>query len=245
MVFDLAARNDIRLGHDSPAALARAYQLTDLASFLAVYYDNMSVLRTARDFADLAEAYLRQAAGQGVVHAEIFFDPQAHTSRGVALSEVMAGLRDGLAGSEERFGITTGLIACFLRDEGADAAMAYFRDLAPYRDQLLGVGLDSAEVGFPPELFRHVFDAARGEGLHLVAHAGEEGPPDYIWQALDVLGVERIDHGVRCLEDDRLVDRLRADRIPLTVCPSSNVKLGVCADWADVPVRTMLQRGWW
>jgi adenosine deaminase len=243
MVFELAARNDIRLRHDSPAELARAYQFTDLSSFLAIYYDNMSVLRRAQDFADLAEAYLRRAAGQGVVHAEIFFDPQAHTSRGVALAEVMAGLRAGLDGSLERFGITTGLIACFLRDEGADAAMACFRDLAGYRDQLLGVGLDSAEVGFPPELFRQVFDAARSEGLHLVAHAGEEGPPDYIFQALDVLGVERIDHGVRCLEDDRLVDRLRADRIPLTVCPSSNVKLGVFADWADVPVRTMLQRG--
>src|SRR5579875_356963 len=168
MVFALAARNDVALRHQSPSVLQKEYEFTDLASFLALYYENMLVLRTAEDFADLAESYLRKAAEQGVVHAEIFFDPQAHMSRGVALSEVMAGLTDGLAGSQERFGISTGLIACFLRDEGPDAAMACFRELLPHREHLLGVGLDSAEVGFPPELFREVFDAARSVGLHLV-----------------------------------------------------------------------------
>jgi adenosine deaminase len=243
LAFELAARNGVALSHPTPEALAAAYKFTSLASFLDIYYQNMAVLRRAADFADLTEAYLRRAAGQGVRHAEIFFDPQAHLGRGVPLAELMAGLTEALSTSEERFGISTGLIACFLRDQGAEAAMDCLRELKPYRDRLIGVGLDSAETGYPPRAFRAVFDAAAADGLHRVAHAGEEGPPDYIWQALDELGAERIDHGVRCLEDPALVERLRAQAVPLTVCPMSNLRLRVCASWADVPVGRMLGHG--
>jgi adenosine deaminase len=243
LAFRLATRNGVTLSHPSPEALAAAYNFTSLASFLDIYYQNMAVLRGAADFADLAEAYLRRAAEQGVRHAEIFFDPQAHLGRGVPMAEIMAGLTGPLSASAGRFGISTGLIACFLRDLGADAAMDCLRELMPYRDRLTGVGLDSAETGYPPRDFRAVFQAAAAEGLHRVAHAGEEGPPDYIWQALDELGAERIDHGVRCLEDPALVARLRAEAVPLTVCPMSNLRLRVCASWADHPVGPMLGHG--
>jgi adenosine deaminase len=243
LVFRLAARNGIALPHRSPQALAAAYEFTSLSSFLAIYYQNMAVLRQAEDFADMTEAYLRRAAGQGVKHAEIFFDPQAHLSRGVPLAEVMAGLTAHLPAAADRFGVSAALIPCFLRDLGAEAAMECLRALLPYRDQFIGVGLDSAEVGHPPAAFREVFLAARAEGLHRVAHAGEEGPPDYIWQALDELGVERIDHGVRCLEDPVLVARLAAEEVPLTVCPLSNLRLRVCAGWPEHPVARMAGSG--
>ena len=231
------------LPYAGPAELAAAYKFTSLQSFLDLYYANMAVLRRAADFADLAQAYLGRAAAQGVRHAEIFFDPQAHLARGVPLAEVMRGLGDGLAAGSERFGVTTGLIACFLRDAGPCEALDCLHQLLAYRGQIIGVGLDSAEVGHPPELFAEVFALAAREGLHRVAHAGEEGPPDYIWQALDVLGAERIDHGVRCLEDPVLVRRLAADQVPLTVCPLSNLRLQVARSWAEVPVREMLAAG--
>jgi adenosine deaminase len=239
LVFRLAARNGVTLSHPGPQELAAAYEFTSLQSFLSIYYQNMAVLRRAEDFADMTEAYLRKAASQGVRHAEIFFDPQAHLSRGVPLPELMAGLGAHLPGSATRFGVSAFLIPCFLRDLGAEAAMDCLRALMPYRGQFVGVGLDSAEVGYPPAAFREVFLAARAEGLHRVAHAGEEGPPAYIWQALDELGAERIDHGVRCLEDPALVARLAADAVPLTVCPLSNLRLRVCAGPADLPVPRM------
>ena len=243
LAFQLAGRNGVVLPYAGPADLAAAYKFSSLQSFLDLYYANMAVLRCAADFADLAEAYLARAAGQGVRHAEIFFDPQAHQARGVPLAEVMRGLGDGLAAGGERFGVTTGLIACFLRDAEPAGALDCLHQLLAYRSQIIGVGLDSAEVGYPPELFAEVFATAAREGLHRVAHAGEEGPPEYIWQALDVLGAERIDHGVRCLEDPALVRRLAADQVPLTVCPLSNLRLQVARSWAEVPVREMLAAG--
>lgn len=243
LVFRLAARNDVALSHRSPRELAAAYEFSSLSSFLAIYYQNMAVLRRAGDFADMTEAYLRKAASQGVRHAEIFFDPQAHLSRGVPLAELMAGLAEHLPAAPSRFGISAALIPCFLRDLGPEAAMDCLRALLPYRGQFVGVGLDSAEVGYPPAAFREVFRAAAAEGLHRVAHAGEEGPPEYIWQALDELGAERIDHGVRCLEDPALVARLAAGAVPLTVCPLSNLRLRVCPGWADLPVARMLGSG--
>lgn len=239
LVFRLAARNGVTLGHRSPRELAAAYEFTSLQSFLAIYYQNMAVLRRAEDFADMTEAYLRKAASQGVRHAEIFFDPQAHLSRGVPLPELMAGLGTHLPAAPSRFGVSAFLIPCFLRDLGAEAAMDCLRSLMPYRSQFVGVGLDSAEVGYPPAGFREVFKAAAAEGLHRVAHAGEEGPPEYVWQALDELGAERIDHGNRALEDPALVARLAAEAVPLTVCPLSNLRLRVCAGWADLPVARM------
>ena len=240
LVFRLARRNDVPLRFASPEALAGAYRFTSLQSFLDIYYENMAVLRQAEDFTELADDYLRRAREQGVRHAEIFFDPQAHRSRGVSAQALMTGLGESLSKSLDRFGISTGLILCFLRDQGGEAAMECLREFLPYQDQLLGVGLDSAEVGHPPSDFRAVFEVARAEGLHLVAHAGEEGPPEYVWQALDLLGVERIDHGVRCLEDPDLVRRLRDEAVPLTLCPLSNLRLKVFDSWEQFPLRRML-----
>jgi adenosine deaminase len=227
MLFELAQRNDVALRFRSVEELRAAYSFTDLQSFLDLYYEATGVLRTAEDFYDLTSAYLERASADGVRRAEIFFDPQAHTERGVAIATVVEGIDRALAHGRERLGISTGLILCFLRHLPARAAMATLEAALPFRDRLLGVGLDSTEVGNPPERFAEVFARARAEGLHVVAHAGEEGPPDYVWQALDVLGAERIDHGVRAAEDPRLVQRLVAERIPLTVCPLSNVRLRV------------------
>ena len=240
MAFALAARNGIALPYADVAALTRAYAFTDLGSFLALYYRCMDVLRTAQDFHDLAEAYLVRAEADGVRHAEIFFDPQAHLNRGVPLTEVMTGLTSATTG---RPGLSVSLIACFLRDLGPDAAMRTLEELAPYASLLVGVGLDSAEVGHPPAAFREVFAAAAQLGLRLVAHAGEEGPPDYIWQAIDVLGVERVDHGIRAAEDVALMRRLARDAIALTVCPLSNVKLGCVPDLSAHPLPTLLDNG--
>lgn len=243
LAFRLAERNGIDLPYRDVESLRAQYNFQDLQSFLDLYYALMDVLRTEQDFTDLADAYLRKAHEQGVRHAEIFFDPQAHTTRGVPLSIVLNGLNAALANSRQRHGVSTGLILCFLRDQSPRSAMDTLEQALDYRDLIIGVGLDSAEVGNPPSLFREVFDRAAGEGLHRVAHAGEEGPPDYIRQALDLLGVERIDHGVRCLEDAELVDRLRVRQVPLTVCPLSNVKLRVVPELARHPLPTMLDAG--
>lgn len=240
LAFTLAARNGVTLPWPNVTALANAYAFSDLGSFLAVYYRCMDVLRTARDFHDLAAAYLLRAEADGVRHAEIFFDPQAHLNRGVALAEVMAGLTSATTG---RPGLTVGLIACFLRDLGPADAMRTLEQLAPYSAQLVGVGLDSAELGHPPGAFRAVFEAAAGLGLRLVAHAGEEGPPDYIWQAIDILGVERVDHGIRAVEDAALMRRLARDAIALTICPLSNVKLGCVPTLSAHPLPTLLEHG--
>lgn len=243
LIFALAERNRMHLPYNDLADLESRYEFTDLQSFLDLYYANMAVLRTAEDFADLTRDYLRRAAAAGVRHAEIFFDPQAHVSRGVPLQVVLDGIVDALTASEREFDISSGLIASFLRDQPVHDAEEVLAELLRLGAPILGVGLDSAEVGYPPTLFEDVFARARAEGLHVVAHAGEEGPPEYIWQALDLLGAERIDHGVRCLEDPALVQRLVDEEIPLTVCPLSNVRLRVVDSLDQHPLRTMLQAG--
>jgi adenosine deaminase len=243
MAMRLAARNGVTLRHRDVDSLARAYDFSDLSSFLGLYYECMSVLRTADDFHDLAAAYLSRARADGVVRAEVFFDPQAHLSRGVALAEVIGGLASAAREQQAVGGPSVALIACILRDRGAAEAMRTLEALADWREDVVALGLDSAEVGYPPSDFVEVFDAAAGLGLRRVAHAGEEGPPDYIWQALDLLGVERIDHGIRCMEDDALVRRLAADRVPLTVCPLSNVRLRCIDTLIEHPLPRMLEAG--
>src|SRR5919112_1242191 len=201
MMFEIAARNGVRLRYDSVEEVRQAYDFADLQSFLDLYYEGTQVLLYERDFYELTFAYLRKAASQGVRHAEIFFDPQAHTDRGVNLGTVITGIRRALLDGRRRLGVSSHLILCFLRHLSADEAMETLRQALPYRDRIVGVGLDSTEVGHPPEGFRAVFEEAARHGFHRVAHAGEGGPPEYIRQALDELGAERIDHGVRCVED--------------------------------------------
>ncbi|MDR8409035.1 adenosine deaminase [Nonomuraea sp. 3-1Str] len=239
LVVELARRNGVELPTFDTEEIRSRYDFADLQSFLDVYYDNLAVLRTDQDFHDLAAAYLRRAEQQGVRHAEIFFDPQAHLTRGVPLEAVFSGL----AAAFDESPVSTALILCFLRDRGAEEAETVLRAALPYRERFIGVGLDSAEVGHPPSLFRRVFDIAAGEGLRRVAHAGEEGGPDYVWEALDVLKVERVDHGIRAMEDPKLVARLREERIPLTVCPLSNVRLRVVPTLRDHILPAMLDEG--
>jgi len=239
LVFELAARNRVTLPFADIDDLRSRYVFDDLQSFLNLYYAAMDVLRTAQDFTDLARAYLRRAQEQGVRHVEMFFDPQPHLDRNVPIEAVIDGLRAGLD-EVVHAGMSGGLILCFLRDRGPDDATAVLKSAGSRIDSLIGVGLDSAEVGHPPGPFRTVYAAARDLGLHTVAHAGEEGPPSYVWEALDVLGVERIDHGIRAMEDPHLVRRLRRDRTPLTVCPLSNVRLGAVAQLRVHPLAQML-----
>ncbi|MEU1194814.1 adenosine deaminase [Streptomyces sp. NPDC005813] len=243
LAFALAARNGVTLPYEDTEELRKAYLFDDLQSFLNLYYELMAVLRTEQDFADLADAYLERAAAQGVRHAEIFFDPQAHIARGVEMGTVVDGLWRALEHSEEKHGVSTQLIMCFLRDESAESAMATLEAAKPHLDRITGVGLDSAEVGHPPAKFREVYEAAAALGLRRVAHAGEEGPPEYITEALDVLGVERVDHGLRCMEDPQLVERLVRERVPLTLCPLSNVRLRAVRVLEDHPLRAMLDAG--
>ncbi|HKJ95354.1 MAG TPA: adenosine deaminase [Gammaproteobacteria bacterium] len=243
MMFDLADRNRVELSYPSVEAIRAAYDFEDLQSFLDLYYQGMAVLRTERDFEELTRAYLRRCAAENIVHTEMFFDPQAHTERGIPLETVIDGVLAGMAGGEGDFGVTSALILCFLRHLSEDSARNTLAQARPYLDRLAGVGLDSAEAGNPPEKFTHVFREARELGLPVVAHAGEEGPADYIWQALEGLQVRRIDHGVRCTEDDRLVEYLAAHRIPLTVCPLSNIKLRVFDRLADHNLASLLERG--
>ncbi|MFJ2715835.1 adenosine deaminase [Streptomyces sp. NPDC087437] len=243
LAFELAARNGVELPYADTDALREAYRFEDLQTFLNLYYELMAVLRTERDFEDLADAYLARAAAQGVRHAEIFFDPQAHLARGVGMGTVVDGLWRALGRSQEKHGVSTRLIMCFLRDESAESAMGTLEAAKPYLDRIAGIGLDSAEAGHPPAKFREVYEAAAALGLRRVAHAGEEGPPEYIAQALDVLGVERVDHGLRCMEDPELVARLVRDRIPLTLCPLSNVRLRAVGTLADHPLPAMLDAG--
>jgi adenosine deaminase len=242
LMFELARRNGVSFPYADADAVRRAYNFSNLQSFLDLYYQACSVLIQERDFYELTTAYLSRARAQGVRHVEIFFDPQTHTARGVAFETVVGGIARALAEARQ-LGMTSHLIMCFLRDLSADDAMATLEQAIPHRDVIFAVGLDSAEVGNPPEKFRDVFARASSAGFRAVAHAGEEGPPEYIWQALDLLGAERIDHGVRCLEDRSLVQRLEADRTPLTVCPFSNVKLRVVDTLEQHPLATMLERG--
>lgn len=227
LIFQLAQRNGVPLAYASVEDLRRAYAFTDLQSFLDIYYAGASVLLNEQDFYDMTWAYLERARADNVRHAEIFFDPQTHTERGVAFGTVYQGITRALDHARREWGMTGGLILCFLRHLSEEEAFATLEQALPYRQGLLGVGLDSSERGHPPEKFARVFARCRELGLHIVAHAGEEGPPEYIYSALDVLRAERIDHGVRCVEDDALVQRLAREKMPLTVCPLSNIKLCV------------------
>ena len=243
LMFALGERHGIDLPYSDVEAARRAYVFDDLQSFLDLYYAGCSVLRNAEDFYDLTRAYLDRAAADGVRHTEIFFDPQTHTERGVPFAAVMDGLTSGLADGGQALGMTSRLIMCFLRHLSADAAMATLEASLPFRDSIVAVGLDSSEAGHPPSKFAAVFDRARAEGFLTVAHAGEEGPPEYIREAVDQLGVTCIDHGVRILEDPDLVARFVEEQIPLTVCPLSNVKLRVVPTLADHPLKRMLEAG--
>ena len=243
LAFRLARKHGIVLPHETVDDLRRAYQFPNLQSFLDVYYAGADVLRDQDDFHALTQAYLRKAQNQGVVHVEMFFDPQTHTARGVELSTVLLGLRRALKEAEREFGLTSRLILCFLRHLNAADAMRTLEDALPYKEFITGVGLDSSEARHPPSKFAAVFDRARREGLLAVAHAGEEGPPAYIYEALDILQVQRIDHGVRCEEDPALVRRLVHERIPLTVCPLSNVRLNVFAAIEAHNLKRLLDRG--
>ena len=243
MMFALARRNGVVLGYSSVEEAREAYDFSDLQSFLDLYYEGMKVLLHERDFYELTLAYLEKAASQGVRHAEIFFDPQAHTGRGVAFETAIKGIRRALLDGGRRFGVSSRLILCFLRHLSADEAMQTLREALPYEGWISGVGLDSSEVGHPPEDFEAVFEEAARHGFLRVAHAGEEGPPEYIRQALNSLGAERIDHGVRCMEDPKLVERLKDERVPLTVCPLSNVRLRVFSSIEEHPLKRMLGAG--
>jgi len=242
LIFQLARRNGVSLPYASVEALRRAYAFTNLQSFLDIYYAGASVLLKEQDFHDMAWAYLERAAADNVLRAEIFFDPQTHTARGVAMETVINGLHRACRGAR-RLGVDAELILCFLRHLSEEEAFATLEQALPFRDRFIGVGLDSSEVGHPPEKFARVFAECRRHGLHLVAHAGEEGPPAYIWSALDVLKVERIDHGVQAARDPALVKRLADERIPLTVCPLSNLKLCVFPSLREHNLRQLLDAG--
>ena len=243
LAFRLAQKHGVALPYGSVAELRAAYDFTDLQSFLTLYYALADVLQDADDFYELALSYLQRAHEQGVVHAEIFFDPQTHTARGIAFATVVEGLSRALAEAERRFGMTYRLIACILRHLSAAEAMDTLHEVLEYREIIGAVGLDSSEVGHPPSKFAEVFEHARTQGLLTVAHAGEEGPPDYIYEALDLLAVERIDHGVRCEEDPALMQRLVREQVALTVCPLSNVKLGVFDDIEQHNLKRLLEAG--
>lgn len=243
LMFELAGRNGIDLPHPDVASVRAAYDFTNLQSFLDLYYAGCSVLVTEQDFYDLTWAYLVRAAEENITHVEPHFDPQTHTERGIHFGTVAAGILRALDDGQQQFGISYRLIMSFLRDMSPASAMSTLECAGRYRHRIAGVGLDSAELGHPPDDFEDVFAAAREAGYHVVAHAGEEGPPSYITGALDVLGAERIDHGVRCLEDPMLTARLAMDRVPLTVCPLSNVRLRVVKDMAHHPLRTMMDAG--
>ncbi len=243
LMFSLARRNQIDLPYDSVEALREAYNFSNLQSFLDIYYAGACVLREARDFEDMARAYLERAAADNVVHAEIFFDPQTHTARGVPMDNVINGLHRACERAREEQGVKAALILCFLRHLSEEEAFETLEQALPLRDKFIGVGLDSSEVGHPPEKFARVFARCRELGLHLVAHAGEEGPPQYVWTALDLLKVERIDHGVQSAKDPALMQRLARDRIPLTVCPLSNLKLRVVPELAAHNIGKLLDAG--
>ena len=240
LIFELARKNGVALAYPDVESLRAAYAFTDLQSFLDIYYAGASVLLHESDFEAMAMAYFRRAAADNVVHAEIFFDPQTHTARGVAMAAVIEGLAAARERARRELGLSSELILCFLRHLSEEDAIATLEQALPWRQHFIGVGLDSSERGHPPEKFARVFARAGELGLHRVAHAGEEGPPAYIESALDILHVERIDHGVRCLEDPALVRRLARQRTPLTVCPLSNVKLCVYGDMADHSLAELL-----
>jgi adenine deaminase len=243
LIFALARRNGVSLPYATVEALRAAYAFTDLQSFLNIYYAGASVLLHEADFYDMAWAYFERAHADHVIRAELFFDPQTHTSRGVSMATVVQGLSRACADAQSRLGISAGLILCFLRHLSEADAFETLEAALPYREHFIGVGLDSSELGHPPEKFERVFARCRELGLHTVAHAGEEGPPEYMWQAIDLLQVQRIDHGVACLQDPLLVAELAHTGLPLTVCPLSNLKLCVVPELRQHPLKKMLDAG--
>ena len=243
LMFQLAERNRIQLPWDNVETLRSAYAFNNLQEFLDIYYQGANVLQTEQDFYDLTWAYLKKCEEQNVIHVEPFFDPQTHTERGIPMEVAITGISEALADARDMLGISSGLILSFLRHLSEEDAFATLQQAMPFRDLFFAVGLDSSEMGHPPSKFTQVFAKARAEGLLAVAHAGEEGPPEYVWQALDLLKVSRIDHGVRAWEDPRLVARLIEEQIPLTVCPLSNTKLRVYQDMSDHPILEMLEQG--
>ncbi|WP_180050097.1 MULTISPECIES: adenosine deaminase [unclassified Acinetobacter] len=243
LMFAIAQRNNIAIPYQSVEELKEAYNFHNLQSFLDIYYAGANVLIHEQDFYDLAWAYFEKCAEDHVVHTEMFFDPQTHTDRGVAFETVLNGLQRACDDAKTKLGISSHLIMCFLRHLSEDAAFATLEQALPYKDQIIGVGLDSSEVGHPPSKFERVFAKAREAGFLIVAHAGEEGPAEYVWEALDLLKVNRVDHGVRSEEDPALMQRLIAEKMPLTVCPLSNLKLCVVKDMAEHNIRRLLQQG--
>ena len=243
LMFAIAQRNQIEIPYKSVEEVKRAYNFHNLQSFLDIYYAGANVLIVEQDFYDLAMAYFEKCAADHVVHTEIFFDPQTHTDRGVAFATVINGLQRACDDAKVKFGITSHLIMCFLRHLSEEAAFATLEQALPYKDQIIAVGLDSSEVGHPPSKFERVFAKAREAGFLIVAHAGEEGPSAYVWEALDLLKVNRVDHGVRSEEDPALMQRLIAEKMPLTVCPLSNLKLCVVNDMAEHNIKRLLQQG--
>lgn len=243
LMFRLAQRNNVSLPYASVDEVREAYNFSDLQSFLNLYYQGMAVLQTPKDFHDLAMDYFQRAASEGVVHVDLSFDPQAHLKRGVGLDVQMDGLLGAMKQAEQELGLTSALILSFLRDEPVESAADVLEQATPWLSNIRAVGLDSAELGYPPGPFAEIFRRARDLGIPGVAHAGEEGPPEYIHSALNDLKVIRVDHGVRCLEDPELVHRLRDQRIPLTVCPLSNVRLKVVAQMVEHPLPRLLEEG--
>jgi adenosine deaminase len=243
LIFEMSRRNGVVIPYKTVEELRRAYAFTNLQSFLDIYYAGASVLLKEQDFYDMAMAYLRRAKADNVVHAEIFFDPQTHTQRGVAMRTVIDGLHRASVDAASQLGVDSSLILCFLRHLPQEDAFETLEEALPLQGKFIGVGLDSSEVGHPPEKFAKVFARCRELGLHLVAHAGEEGPPQYVWTALDLLKVERVDHGVQSSKDPALMARLAKDRIPLTVCPLSNLKLCVFPKLEDHNIRQLLEAG--
>jgi len=243
LMFALAERNGIEIPYASVEEVRAAYAFSNLQDFLDIYYAGAAVLQTRQDFHDLAVAYFARAAADGVTHAELMFDPQTHTDRGIAFAEVIEGLLSAMAEAQARHGLTSRLILCFLRHLSEEAAFATLVEAEPWLDRITAVGLDSSEVGHPPAKFARVFAAARSKGLKITLHAGEEGPPAYVYEALDLIAADRIDHGNRAMEEPALVERLRRDEMTLTVCPLSNLKLCVVEDLADHPIDAMLAAG--
>jgi adenine deaminase len=243
LMFALAQRNNIKIPFKAVEEVREAYNFSNLQDFLDIYYQGMNVLQKEQDFYDLTWAYLERIAAQNVLHTEIFFDPQGHTSRGVPFETVLGGITRALADGKEKLGVSSYVIMCFLRHLSEEDALKTLEQALPHKDKILGVGLDSSEKGHPPSKFARVFEKARQEGFRMMAHAGEEGPPEYVWEALDQLKVNRIDHGNRALEDDRLVSRLVSEGMALTVCPLSNLKLCVVKDIRQHPLKKMLDLG--
>jgi len=243
LMFDIAARNGVKIKYDTVEELKKAYDFNNLQEFLDIYYAGAGALQTKKDFYDLTWAYLEKAHKQNVIHTEIMFDPQTHTDRGIPFAYVIEGIHDALEDAKNKYGMTYNLILSFLRHLSEEEAFKTLEEAMPYKSWIKSVGLDSSEVGNPPSKFKNVYAKAREEGFMLTAHAGEEGPAEYVWEALDVLDVDRIDHGNHSLDDDKLVERLAKENMTLTVCPLSNLKLKVVEDLHNHPLKTMLNKG--